>query len=41
MNNGMELRKGKIGLNIKEKNNLTERSITWWNDLSRGTVAGP
>lgn len=27
MNNGMKLREGKIGLNIKEKNYLTERSI--------------
>lgn len=41
MNNGMKLREGKIGLNIKEKNNLTEWSITWWNGLSRGTMAGP
>lgn len=27
MNNGMELREGKIGLNIEEKNCLTESSI--------------
>ena len=40
MNNVMKLREGKIGLNIKEKNYLTERSIRQWSGLSRGTVAG-